>query len=135
MVGQRKQRIAFLDDSPTVRQVLSCVLADGGYDAQACATWNELKEALRPSAPDLVLLDVEMPQILGEHIGYVLRRDFPELRVVFLSDHDESTLRAMSEATGVQGYIRKSPDPEQLLGEIAAFLPPPGAEDEPPRDG
>ncbi|RLB45664.1 MAG: hypothetical protein DRI90_28200 [Deltaproteobacteria bacterium] len=123
MVGQRTQQIAFLDDSPTVREVLSCLLSDAGYDARACATWDELKDALQARLPDLVLLDVEMPQILGEHIGYVLRRDFPDLRVVYLSDHDEGTLRAMAEHTGVQGYIRKSPDPDQLLREIVAFLP------------
>ncbi len=123
MAQRRTARIAFLDDSPTVRQVLDCVLTEAGHDPEGCSTWEELKERLRPDPPDLVLLDVEMPQILGEHIGYVLRRDFPEVRVVFLSDHDERTLREMSEHTGVHGFIHKTPDPDELLAAIEAFLP------------
>lgn len=128
MVAGRTARIVFLDDSPTVRQVLDQVLSEAGYDRQGCSTWEELKATLRPNPPDLVLLDVEMPQILGEHIGYVLRRDFPEVRVVFHSDHDESTLREMSEHTGVHGFIHKTPDPDELLAAIEAFLPAAGGD-------
>jgi DNA-binding NarL/FixJ family response regulator len=76
----------------------------------------------RALQPDLVLLDVEMPDIVGDHIGFAIKRAHPELRVVYLSDHDESTLSAMSERTGTDGFIRKSSDPEQLLHDIECEL-------------
>ena len=116
------QLIAILDDSPTVRQLLTSLLEDAGHEVRACASWSDLEQALRSSQPDLVLLDVEMPDIVGDHIGFAIKRAHPELRVVYLSDHDESTLRAMSERTGTDGFIRKSSDPEQLLQDIESEL-------------
>jgi len=115
-------RIAILDDSPTVRQLLTSLLEEAGHEVQACESWPELEQALRQSQPDLVLLDVEMPDIVGDHIGYAIKRAHPELLVVYLSDHDESTLRAMRERTGTDGFIRKSSDPERLLRDIEAEL-------------
>lgn len=117
-------RIAILDDSPTVRQLLTSLLEAAGYEVEACASWPELERTLEASRPDLVLLDVEMPDIVGDHIGFAIKRGNPELRVVYLSDHDEATLRAMSERTGVDGFIHKSSDPDELLADIVAQLPP-----------
>jgi DNA-binding response OmpR family regulator len=116
-------RIALLDDSPTVRQMLVAVLAEAGCEAQACADWNELQALLRTASPDLVLLDVEMPDIVGEHIGFGLKRSNPGLRVVYLSDHRPEKLAALCEQTGVDGYIRKSSDLDQLVRDILAQLP------------
>ena len=123
MAPQHTRRIALLDDSPTVRALLTSALGDAGFEAYACAEWEELDEVLRTHPPDLVLLDVEMPNIVGEHIGFGLKRMNPGLRVVYLSDHEPSKLAALCEQTGVDGYIRKSPDLDQLVQDIVAQLP------------
>jgi DNA-binding response OmpR family regulator len=123
MARQQIRRIALLDDSPTVRALLSSALDDAGFEAYACAEWEELQEILQAHPPDLVLLDVEMPNIVGEHIGFGLKRMNPGLRVIYLSDHEPSKLAALCEQTGVDGYIRKSPDIDQLVRDIAAHLP------------
>jgi len=123
MVAKQKLRIVLLDDSPTVREMLSSVLTDAGYDTTACAEWSELRELLRARQPDLVLLDVEMPDIVGEHIGFGLKRMHPGLRVVYLSDRDPKALAELCEHTGVDGYIAKSSDLDQLVRDIAAHLP------------
>lgn len=123
MIEQRRRRIALLDDSPTVRALVTGLLDTAGYEVNACATWPELKAALRAAPVDLVLLDVEMPDVVGDHIGYVIKRGHASWRVVYLSDHDEKTLRAMCDRTGVDGFIRKSADPAELLRAIEAQLP------------
>jgi CheY-like chemotaxis protein len=117
------RRIALLDDSPTVRQLLATVLAEAGCETHACAEWNELEAVLIAHPPDLVLLDVEMPDIVGEHIGFGLKRRNPGLRVVYLSDQAPAKLAALCEQTGVDGYIRKSSDVEQLVRDILSRLP------------
>ena len=131
MSEQRRCRIALLDDSPTVREVVSGVLSSAGFEARACSSWSELKEALETVPLDLVLLDVEMPDVVGDHIGYVIKRGHAGVRVVYLSDHDEETLQAMCERTGVDGYIRKSSDPTQLLRAIESYLPSADAKEPP----
>ncbi|MBW2528296.1 MAG: response regulator [Deltaproteobacteria bacterium] len=118
------KRIAILDDSSTIRQVISGLLEGAGHEVVPCATWPELEEVLGQRSLDLVLLDVEMPDIVGDHIGFAIKRGRPDLRVVYLSDHDEETLRAMSERTGVDGFIRKGSDPTQLRERILAELSP-----------
>lgn len=125
MAAERKQRIAFLDDSPTVRMMLATLLETAGYEPCACAEWSELRALLERAEPDLVLLDVEMPDIVGEHIGFGLKRTHPALRVVYLSDRDPESLAELCRHTGVDGYLRKSSDLEQLVKEIAEFLPRP----------
>ena len=103
--------------------MLTDMLTEAGYEAEACATWDELRQSLQAHVPDLVLLDVEMPDIVGEHIGFGLKRSHPGLRVVYLSDHDPRKLEDLCEQTGVDGYLRKTPDTDQLLHDIAALLP------------
>jgi DNA-binding response OmpR family regulator len=125
------RRIAILDDSPTVRLLVSKVLGEAGCEVHACESFQQLKERLQSGPLDLVLLDVEMPDIVGDHIGYVLKRGHPELRIVFLSDLEEATLKAMCERTGVDGFIRKRTDFEELKRDIVAHLPA-AAEAEPP---
>jgi two-component system response regulator DegU len=125
MTGRQPPRIALLDDSPTVRQMLGALLADAGCEVHACAEWSELDAVLSAHHPDLVLLDVEMPDIVGEHIGFGLKRRDPGLRVVYFSDHAPEVLAALCEQTGVDGYIRKSSDLDELVSEILAQLPTP----------
>jgi two-component system OmpR family response regulator len=122
MTPKATHHIAILDDSATVRELVAALLREAGHTVDACASWSELEQAIERRTPDLVLLDVEMPTIVGDHIGFALKRGHPELRVVFLSDHDVATLQAMSERTGVDGYIHKSADPEELLRAVAAQL-------------
>ena len=124
MAPGKTRRIALLDDSATVRELLTAALGDAGYETHACAVWEELQEVLRTTPPDLVLLDVEMPDIVGEHIGFGLKRMSPGLRVVYLSDHEPHKLATLCEQTGVDGYIRKSADLAQLVRDIVAQLPP-----------
>jgi CheY-like chemotaxis protein len=123
MTRREPPRIALLDDSPTVRRLLTDALSQAGCEALACAEWSELVAVLADHRPDLVLLDVEMPDIVGEHIGFGLKRREPSLRVVYLSDHAPATLASLCEQTGVDGYIRKTPDIDALVAAILAQLP------------
>jgi DNA-binding NarL/FixJ family response regulator len=124
LVPEDRIRIIVVDDSALFRHLIRDVLKELPEVSIIGNAENgrQALDQIRERRPDLITLDVEMPDIVGDHIGYAIKRAHPELRVVYLSDHDESTLRAMSERTGTDGFIRKSSDPEQLLDDIESEL-------------
>ncbi len=123
------RRIAFLDDSHTVRVVLKNVLTEAGHEPFGCETWDELEQVVATTELDLVLLDVQMPGISGPPIAYVLKKRHPTLKVVFVSDADETMLRRLTDETGADGYIRKSYDGGEMADAIGRYL------NDPPHDG
>ena len=116
-----KAKIAFIDDSPTVRQILSQVLTDAGYEPIECTSWEQLQGAAQKGA-DLVLVDVQMPQHSGAPMVFVLKKQHPKLKVVYYSSVRGSMLRRLTEQTGADGYIRKGWDTDELLQAVAQFL-------------
>jgi DNA-binding response OmpR family regulator len=116
------RRIAFLDDSLTVRVILKNVLTEAGHEPFSCETWAELDKVVRTTELDLVLLDVQMPRVSGPPIAYVLKKRHPTLKVVFVSDAEEGALRRLTAETGADGYIRKSCDGSQMAREIERHL-------------
>jgi len=103
-------KVLLVDDSPsfltavqmflgTLPNVQVVGLAHDGHQA--------LIEAKRLQ-PDLVLLDIAMPEMSGFEVAQALR-SCPQLpRVVFLSLHDNSTYRAMAQAYGAAGFVSKA---------------------------
>jgi len=74
---------------------------------------------LLPSTPaDMVLLDVNLPDIGGIEIARRLRREYPDLKILAISgENSAETIQAMME-TGIDGFISKNGDEEELAGAI-----------------
>lgn len=121
-MGNDKPKVAFIDDSETVRVVLRRLLEQDGCEPFECTCWEELERAARDEPLDLVLLDVQMPEVSGAPMAVVLKRLQPELPVVYHSDHDERFLAELTRQTGADGYVKKSLDADQTLRAIRAFL-------------
>jgi len=122
-MDQSRTRVAFLDDSATVRMVLTSLCEEAGYEPLSCSSWEELNTVVRDRLPHLVLLDVQMPRVSGPPIAVVLKRLYPELKVVLLSDYAEEKLRSLAKQSGADGFIRKTTDGVKLLQAISAHLP------------
>ncbi|MDP8927430.1 MAG: response regulator transcription factor [Actinomycetota bacterium] len=81
---------------------------------------GEAIEAVARHAPDIALLDVSMPVADGFEVAARLRREHPEVRVVFLTMHeDEATLRR-AVAVGARGFVLKNSSHDELLAAIRA---------------
>jgi len=82
-----KTRILVVDDDPELLLLTSTVLSRGGYEAMQAATGMDALEAARKLRPDLVLLDVMLPDMSGLDVCKRIKAD-PDLRgtlVVLLS--------------------------------------------------
>ncbi len=117
-------RILLVDDEEADALPVVAALSGAGYDVTVARDgWDGLAQARR-LLPDLVLLDVKMPQMDGWTFMKFVRahRDLAAIPVVFLTG---STSRADQERglrLGAAAYLTKPMDPERLLEALAAVL-------------
>lgn len=117
-------RILVVDDEPESILPVTSALSNAGYDvATAKDGWEGLSRARRLK-PDLVLLDVKMPQMDGWTFMKFVRahRDLASIPVIFLTGSGSIQDRERGRSLGAEGYLLKPVDPDRLLSDVAAVL-------------
>lgn len=118
------KRILVADDDPVVCRILEFVLGARGYSVRTANDGVAACEAAEREAPDLVLLDLNLPLRDGGAVLARLRaseatRDVP---VLFLSGHDAGALDEVDPDGRSQGFIEKPFTTGRLLGTVASSL-------------
>ena len=120
----KETRIAIFDDSEHIRKTLSLLfLKLPGYTlAGAFAQADELVQRIEEVVPDVVLMDIDMPEVNGIEAVKILRKKFPELPVIMLTvfDDDEKIFDAI--CAGADGYILKTKSFDDLSKAIQEIL-------------
>jgi len=75
-----------VDNEPFVREVLGSLLVADGHEVRCAGTPEEALRHLRNALPDLLLMDVQMPAMDGWQLLDHIRREFPPIPVVMMSD-------------------------------------------------
>jgi DNA-binding NarL/FixJ family response regulator len=111
-----------VDDHPVVRRGLASCLAVHQHVmiVGEAADGREALAKAKQLSPDIVLMDIDMPQINGLSATEMLRRENPNLKVLILSmhHHPEYVLRILQ--SGARGYVLKEASPDELLRAIEA---------------
>ncbi len=117
-----KFRILVIDDEKNIRDIFSLLLAEKGYGTECASTGGEGLAMARRSAPDVVLLDMNLPDIPGLDVLSGLRRDCPACRIIIITAF--GTIRNAVEATklGAYAYLEKPVENDELLLLIARAL-------------
>jgi two-component system, NarL family, nitrate/nitrite response regulator NarL len=124
-------RILVVDDHPVVRKGVCSVLAQR-EDIAVCAQASDGREALRQAmelVPDLVILDVSMPNVDGLAAAKLIKAAVPEVRILMLSVHDGPQIIRAAQAAGADGFLPKTEVGETLLeavdmlGQGGTFFP------------
>ncbi len=117
-------RILLADDHSVVRMGLEALISTepGLAVVGHAADGNEAVLQYRKLKPDLVLMDLLMPQMTGTQALFQIRTEFPAARILILStsDGDDDVYRALQ--AGAFGYILKSMPGEQLIPAIRAVM-------------
>jgi len=117
-------RILVVDDDLEATLPVVAALSAAGYEAiTAKDGWDGLAQARRQH-PDLVLLDIAMPQMDGWTFMKFVRahRDLAAIPVVFLTGSTSAADRERGLRMGAAGYLTKPADPLRLLAEVAEAL-------------
>ncbi len=117
-------KILVADDNPASRELIREVLEMSGYDVIEAADGEEAVRRAREGAPDLVLVDIQMPRLDGFGVLRELRADekFSGLRVVALTAFAMQGDRDRAMGAGFDGYITKPVEIAALRQEVRRFL-------------
>jgi len=131
-------KVLVVDDDPDIVAILSLVLETAGHQVVTANSAQQAFERLEEFVPDVILLDVMMPDgTEGFHFVWKLRNEYPEqlaqTPIIILSAiHETTKLRFYPEKTDgtyrsgeflpVQGFIDKPADPQVLLKKIEQVL-------------
>jgi two-component system KDP operon response regulator KdpE len=117
----REHKILIVDDEPAIRTLLKSTLARAGYQAIEAATAKEALSSAAIDKPDLVLLDLGLPDRDGlELIGALRGESGVPLIVVSARENSEQKVAALD--LGADDYVTKPFDTEELLARVRASL-------------
>jgi two-component system, OmpR family, phosphate regulon response regulator PhoB len=126
MTDAKPKKILVVDDEADVTDLLVYHLRAKGHDVQALNDPNSSIGVARSFAPDLIILDVMMPDLTGIQICRMLRADpDPKLKtvpVVFLTAKAEEADRIQGFETGGDDYVSKPFSPKELLLRVQSIL-------------
>jgi two-component system KDP operon response regulator KdpE len=111
--------VLVVDDDPTLRQTLSIGLRAEGHDVLLAADGRSAIQAVTEDRPDLVVLDLGLPDLSGVEVLRELRT-WSRLPVVVLSARDGSTDKVEALDLGADDYVTKPFGTEELLARIRA---------------
>jgi DNA-binding NarL/FixJ family response regulator len=115
-------RIMLADDHPLIREAIGH-LVRGAPEFELvgeAANGRECLQRVQELRPDILVLDIAMPELNGEQVMKELRRRLPELKVIALSGYtDQQFVRAMTRA-GAKGYVVKSASGRELIHALRA---------------
>jgi sigma-B regulation protein RsbU (phosphoserine phosphatase) len=116
--------ILVVDDSPVNLQVLVRTLHGSGHRILAAKNGETALEIVRRAKPDLVLLDVMMPELDGFEVARAIKADpqTPDVRVIFLSALGEVADKVSGLKLGAVDYITKPIQAEEVLARVETHL-------------
>jgi CheY-like chemotaxis protein len=121
MANSGKHHILIVDDEPSNRESLAMVLKASGYDVSTAAHGFDALLQLRRVTPDVIVSDLNMPQMSGFELLSVVRRRFPEIPVVAVSGAYESGDRVPGGVIA-DAFFAKGQHPTELLRTVDELI-------------
>jgi len=122
MSDARKPSVLIVDDSSIIRGSLSGLLERSGFAAHVADGWYQATQVLSRHQVDLVLLDVEMPDVQGPQVCRLIRRSHKNLWVLLYSSRPLRELLELAEQCGADGAVSKTEAPVVLLDRIRDYI-------------
>jgi two-component system OmpR family response regulator len=114
--------VLIVEDDLGVQKYLRELLLDNGYSVQTASDGITALDMIKTSAPDLVILDLNLPNMRGETVCAEIRKNYPELRVIILTAKDSVNDIVQGLNLGADDYITKPFIADEFLARIKARL-------------
>jgi len=119
-----KKTIAIIDDEPDIVDLISLHLKKAGFDAREFLNAEDFFDFIGKDVPDLILLDLMLPDADGFEICKYLRRkdEFISVPIIMLSAKGEETDKVLGLELGADDYVTKPFSPKELVARVKAVL-------------
>lgn len=117
-------RIWVVDDDPEQQMLLSFVLTRDGFEVRCFGDGREMLDALEAETPELLLLDLGLPEVGGLEVLQRIRADrrFEAMPIIMLTASRQVSVRYVSLAAGVDDFLTKPVDPVELVLRVKTRL-------------
>jgi DNA-binding response OmpR family regulator len=118
-------RILVTDDDPVLLELMTSVLSTGGYEVIEASTGQACLDAVREHHPDLVLLDVILPDMTGIQVCSLIKADgeMKDIIVILMSGVQVSSeFQANGLNVGADGYIARPVSNKELLARVRSMM-------------
>jgi two-component system OmpR family response regulator len=129
-ITARKQRILVVDDEPSIVDAVATSLRYEGFDVEQAADGRRALELAQENPPDLIVLDVMLPDLDGLEVTRRLRGDGVRVPVLFLTARDSLDDKVAGLTVGADDYVTKPFALVEVIARVHAILRRTGAEDE-----
>jgi two-component system OmpR family response regulator len=114
-------RILIADDEPNIREVISFALERAGFEVALARNGAEALQVFRKAPPDLIILDIGMPEMDGLEVCRQIRKS-SDLPILFLSARDEEIDRVLGLEIGGDDYVTKPFSARELVARVNVIL-------------
>jgi two-component system chemotaxis response regulator CheY len=122
--GQMGRKIMTVDDSASIRQLVSFTLKQHGYEVVEAVNGTEALKKLKQEKIDMLITDINMPEIDGISLIKMVRDD-PSYRfipIIILTTGSQTEKKEAAKAAGATGWIVKPFRPDQLVSAIKKVM-------------
>jgi len=117
----RRSRALVVDDTHSVRRAIATLLEDQGYDVSVARDGIEAVKAMEAARPDVLLTDLEMPNMNGLELAAHVRSrpELASLTVIMITSRSLDKHRRQAMSAGVNVYLNKPFSDHELLQHVA----------------
>ncbi len=115
------KKVLVVDDEPEICELINLYLSREGFEVSTAKNSQEALKLAREKEPDLIILDILLPDIDGIEICMELRK-ITEVPIIFLSCKGESEDKIMGLTVGGDDYITKPFSPGEMVARVKAHL-------------
>src|SRR6187399_1393203 len=118
------ERVLIVDDDPDIVRLVRYNLSHSGYEVQSAGTGREALELVQKQPPDLVVLDVMLPDVDGLEVCRTLRQQPSSRRIpiLMLTARGEEIDRVVGFELGADDYVSKPFSPRELVLRVKSIL-------------
>jgi len=115
------KKILVVDDEKRIVDILIAYLERDGYQVTAAYDGKAALELARSNSPDLIILDLMLPEISGWDVCRELRKE-SDVPVIMLTARDDTTDKIIGLEIGADDYVTKPFDPKEIVSRVRAVL-------------
>jgi DNA-binding NarL/FixJ family response regulator len=124
MTTERTIRVALADDHKIFRDGIKMALRDRDYIKilWEAEDGKDMMHKLKIKLPDVLLMDIRMPEITGVDAIKLIRKEYEDIRIIILSMYDDQEIITKMMEMGSNAFLSKTADPEEIYEAILSVM-------------
>jgi DNA-binding NtrC family response regulator len=116
------KKLLIIDDEMGIVEEIRDFFREEGFEVHDADTGKEGIESIRSAEPDLVLLDIKLPDISGVEVLRICKKEFPAVKVIVSTGYVDQKIIDEAEKLGCDSFMQKPFNLEHLAAEVNRLL-------------